>query len=162
MRNVGTDPNRAMNFVVDLPNASAGAPLDKGLALLQKAALLPEPDRPGGGQAIAGRSHRDLAPTGKYAGRPLTAVWAAAPYLHNDSVPTLYDLLLPAARRPVKFRRGGRLFDPVKIGYVEPPVGQPAFVFDTTLTGNHNTGHEYGTDLSEADRDALLEYLKTK
>jgi RoxA-like, cytochrome c-like len=31
-----------------------------------------------------------------YKARPLNGIWATAPYLHNGSVPTLYDLLLPA------------------------------------------------------------------
>lgn len=34
-----------------------------------------------------------------YKARPLNGIWATAPYLHNGSVPTLYDLLLPK-RRP--------------------------------------------------------------
>ena len=101
-------------------------------------------------------------PTGKYAGRPLIATWAAAPYLHNDSVPTLYDLLQPASKRPVTFRRGGRDFDTQKVGYREPPPGEPAFLFDTRKPGNGNMGHEYGTDLGERDRLDLIEYLKTR
>ena len=36
-----------------------------------------------------------------------------------------------------------------------------AFLFDTSKKGNLNTGHEYGSSLSEADRLALLEYLKS-
>jgi hypothetical protein len=31
---------------------------------------------------------------------------------------------------------------------------------DTTLPGNLNTGHEWGTQLPEGDRMALIEYLK--
>jgi hypothetical protein len=147
---------------VDLPNASAGAPLDKGLALLQKALYYQNQIGPGEARRLQGDRTETWRPTGKYAGRPLTAIWAAAPYLHNDSVPTLHDLLHPASRRPATFRRGGREFDPVKIGYKEPPRNEPAFVFDTKLTGNHNTGHEYGTNLSENDRLALLEFLKTR
>jgi cytochrome c peroxidase len=53
-----------------------------------------------------------------YKGRPLTGVWATAPYLHNGSVPTLYDLLLPPESRPRSFRLGSREFDPVKVGFV--------------------------------------------
>jgi hypothetical protein len=79
-------------------------------------------------------------------------------------VPTLYDLLQPAANRPVTYRRGGRGFDSTTVGYVEPDPNspQPTFIFDTRLPGNHNTGHEYGTDLDQNDRMRLLEYLKTK
>jgi hypothetical protein len=42
---------------------------------------------------------------------------ATAPYLHNGSVPTLYDLLLPPSDRPTSFYAGTREFDPVKIGF---------------------------------------------
>jgi hypothetical protein len=31
----------------------------------------------------------------------------------------------------------------------------------TARGGNSNAGHEYGTNLSDADKRALLEYLKT-
>ncbi len=77
-------------------------------------------------------------------------------------MPTLYHLLLPASRRPTTFRRGGREYDPVMVGYAEASPDQPAFVFDTRVSGNLNIGHEYGTDLAEGDRMDLLEYLKTK
>jgi hypothetical protein len=69
------------------------------------------------------------------------------------------DLLLPAAARPKQFAVGRREFDPKKVGYVSD--GQVPFVLDTSMTGNSNRGHEYGTTLSDADRAALLEYLKT-
>ena len=38
------------------------------------------------------------------------------------------------------------------------------FKFDTSVTGNGNGGHsgkEFGTDMREDDRTALLEYLKS-
>jgi hypothetical protein len=102
------------------------------------------------------------APYGPYAARPLYGIWAAAPFLHNGSVPTLYDLLLPPDRRPKKFALGGRQYDPVKLGFVvETSCNQQDCLVDTTRTGDGNQGHLWGTDLSEADRMALLEYLKT-
>ncbi|MGH7120990.1 MAG: di-heme-cytochrome C peroxidase [Acetobacteraceae bacterium] len=101
-------------------------------------------------------------PYGPYAARPLYGIWAAAPYLHNGSVPTLYDLLLPPAQRPKKFALGGREYDPVKLGFVVTTAcGQQDCLVDTTRTGDGNGGHLWGTDLSEPDRMALLEYLKT-
>jgi len=162
MRVVGTDPNRALNFAHDMNDRSAGAGLTDGLAILQN--LLYVGNQVDAWKAKRWEGDRDerWRATKQYAGRPLAAVWAAAPYLHNDSVPTLHDLLLPAAQRPATFRRGGRDFDPVKIGYVEPAADKTVFVFDTTLSGNHNTGHEYGTNLDGEDRMALLEYLKTR
>ena len=77
-------------------------------------------------------------------------------------MPTLWDLLQPVAKRPATFRRGGRRFDPQKVGYEEPGPGESGFLFDTTKPGNRNIGHEYGTDLGGAEKFDLLEYLKTK
>jgi hypothetical protein len=33
-------------------------------------------------------------------------------------------------------------------------------LFDTSIPGNSNSGHEYGTNLSDEDKAALLEALK--
>jgi hypothetical protein len=102
------------------------------------------------------------SPYGPFAARPLYGVWAAAPYLHNGSVPTLYDMLLPPAQRPTKFALGAREYDPVKLGFTaDSTCDQQDCVVDTAHNGDGNGGHTWGTDLSEADRKALLEYLKT-
>jgi len=93
-----------------------------------------------------------------YKARPLNGIWATAPFLHNGSVPTLYDLLLRASDRPQKFFTGLREFDPSKVGFVSD---RGPFEFDTSLPGNRNTGHEYGASLSDSERAALLDYLKT-
>ena len=104
--------------------------------------------------------------TGGYVARPLAGAWATAPYLHNGSVPTLADLLEPAHRRPIVFPVGHREYDPVRGGYVsrfeDVPADQlaTAFVFDTRIAGNRNTGHEFGTQLPPAEKRALLQYLK--
>jgi hypothetical protein len=99
------------------------------------------------------------APVLAYKARPLDGIWATAPYLHNGSVPTLHDLLLPVASRPKTFYVGSREFDPVKVGF-ETAQAPGWFLFDTSIAGNSNAGHEWGWTLSDADRDALVEYLK--
>jgi hypothetical protein len=43
-------------------------------------------------------------------------------------------------------------------GTVGERFGKP---YDTTLPGNGNSGHLYGTGLSDADKQRLLAYLKT-
>ena len=102
------------------------------------------------------------APYGPYAARPLYGIWAAAPFLHNGSVPTLYDLLLPPEQRPKTFALGDREYDPVKLGFVvNTNCDRQDCKVDTTRVGDGNGGHLWGTDLSEPDRMALLEYLKT-
>ncbi|MFO0847144.1 MAG: di-heme-cytochrome C peroxidase [Gemmataceae bacterium] len=100
----------------------------------------------------------EWAVRGGYGATPLDGVWATAPYLHNGSVPTLWELLLPAAERPRTFNLGDREFDPVRVGVKS--AGR--FVFDTTKPGNSNAGHEYpkGRRLSDAERLELIEYLK--
>lgn len=101
-------------------------------------------------------------PYGPYAARPLYGIWAAAPYLHNGSVPTLYDLLLPPEQRPKTFALGARNYDPVKLGFVVGTAcNQQDCLLDTTRPGDGNGGHIWGTELAEPDRMALLEYLKT-
>ena len=102
-----------------------------------------------------------------YRARPLTGIWATAPYLHNGSVPTLYDLLLPPAQRPADFWVGTREYDPVKVGYVTTQSAENSFHFvardgSGLVPGNGNGGHDYGNaSLTDADRWAIIEYLKT-
>ncbi len=115
-----------------------------------------------------------------YKARPLNGIWATAPYLHNGSVPTLYDLLLPKRQagdpvdgeyRPDKFMVGSREFDPVKVGLKS--ASYDGFLFRASIWGNYNSGHEYasgrapqpdGTMLPALTKDQridLLEYLKS-
>ena len=101
---------------------------------------------------------------GSYELRVMQGIWAAAPYLHNGSVPTLAELLKPASER-VKAFRIGPAYDTVNIGLA---VEQTQFNYTLTTTdcsdpgsGNSRCGHEFGTQLSEQEKKALLEYLKT-
>jgi hypothetical protein len=96
-----------------------------------------------------------------YRARPLNGIWATAPYLHNGSVPSLYELLLPPPSRSRIFYMGNWEFDPERIGFRSTSPFGGASLFDTRLPGNSNQGHPYGVDLSEDDRAALIEYLKT-
>ena len=97
-----------------------------------------------------------------YVARPLVGVWLLGPYLHNGSVPTLSDLLSKPEQRPRVFSRGYDVVDMEKVGFVStrPDAAVQGFRFDTTQRGNSNGGHLYGTALDEADKHALLEYLK--
>jgi hypothetical protein len=109
----------------------------------------------------------DDSPILGYKFRPLTGIWATAPYLHNGSVPTLYDLLLPPSDRPKSFYVGTREFDPVKVGFKTEQSAENSFLFRVfddqgkPIQGNLNSGHDYNNaGLSEADRQALVEYMK--
>ncbi len=98
-----------------------------------------------------------------YKARPLNGIWATAPYLHNGSVRTMRQLLLPADQREPSFKVGTREFNPVDMGF----RNDGAFTLDTGLPGNSNAGHDgpiYGNEVWAKDSkrmDALLEYLKT-
>jgi hypothetical protein len=100
----------------------------------------------------------------RYEARVLEGIWAAAPYLHNGSVPTLAELLKPAAARVATFQIGAS-YDLVNLGL---SVDQPGLSFTLSTTacdargsGNSRCGHEYGTRLPADEKSALLEYLKT-
>jgi len=101
--------------------------------------------------------------TGGYAAMPLDGLWLRAPYLHNGSVPTLRDLLAAPGERPAVFWRGYDVYDFDKVGFVSSgaEAERAGFRFDTALPGNGRNGHAYGTSLKPAEKDELLEYLKT-
>lgn len=108
--------------------------------------------------------------TDGYANQPLDGLWARAPYLHNGSVPTLWDLLTPEGQRNSGrdfFFKGHAVFDTKNVGEridIEEIDGRKTFRFVISEPGNSNHGHSgaaYGTELSDADKRALIEFLKT-
>jgi hypothetical protein len=100
--------------------------------------------------------------TNGYVANELSGLWLRGPYLHNGSVPTLRDLL--ASERPKTFYRGYDLVDPVNGGFVSQegtPAARFGTLYDTSLPGNANDGHRYGTELPAGDKGALIAFLKT-
>jgi hypothetical protein len=99
-----------------------------------------------------------------YKGRPLNGIWATAPYLHNGSVPNLWELLQVPRTRVSEFWVGSREFDPVNVGYVSSE-GKSLFKVNMDngriMEGNSNRGHKYGTELEDDDKWALIEYMKS-
>ncbi len=95
-----------------------------------------------------------------YKARPLNGIWATAPYLHNGSVPNLYEIFLPSCSdeeiaagkdcRSNRFTVGSREFDPVKVGLVAKDKAEHPglFEFDTSLPANSNAGHEYAVGVT--------------
>jgi len=47
------------------------------------------------------------------------------------------------------------------VANVAEEKGRKFFQYDTAIPGNGNSGHEYGTMLPVADKQAIVEYLKT-
>jgi len=112
--------------------------------------------------------------TGGYVAPPLDGIWCRGPYLHNGSVPTIADLLLPASHRPVSFFVGGdTAYDLGRLGvsYAEDldrdgsrrgkRTSPKQFEFNTRDPGNSNQGHEFSNKISAVDSLALVEFLKT-
>ena len=95
-----------------------------------------------------------------YKGRPLNGIWATAPYLHNGSVPNLWQLLQAPQNRVKQFYVGSREIDPVNVG-LDTAAFPGGFLFDASLPGNSNAGHTYGTQLSDEEKWALIEFLKS-
>jgi hypothetical protein len=104
-----------------------------------------------------------------YKAAPRDGVWATPPFMHNGSVPNLYEMLVPAKERTKKFCLG-RDFDPVKVG-LDTSCSAGTFALDTELRGNSNAGHSFeeaprgngviGPLLTDEQRWAIVEYLKS-
>lgn len=122
-----------------------------------------------------------------YVAIQMDGLWLRAPYLHNGSVPTVRALLEPPECRPTGFYRGYDLLDAKNMGFVSQrcdEAGEPityvpegcdpkpvvtgclpeldGWWYDTAERGNSNAGHLWGTELSDSEKDALVEYLKER
>jgi hypothetical protein len=178
LEEIGTDPKEAENFHRRMANSG---PLGKGifsagdgLTFITQTVIQ---------QAYAqlnlsseqqdewnGYRKNELREPLAYKARPHNGAWATPPYLHNGSVPNLYELLSPAAERSKVFYLGNKQFDPVHLGLDTSPL-KGASEFRVDLPGNSNAGHEFndgpkgngviGRKLTEEERLQIIEYLKT-
>ena len=105
-----------------------------------------------------------LVPFNGYIAPPLDGIWITAPYFHNGSVPGL-EAVLNSKLRPKYWSRN---FDNPQYNYDTPgwkykeeakPGGTS--VYNTTLPGYGNYGHYFGDALTNEERKAVIEYLKT-
>lgn len=180
---IGTDPLAAANFVQNRYDASTVDPSAPGLAHVSSGEALNVVTA-----GVIRKKYDELGLSEKerwwfdgfgrktevqelrgYKARPLHGIWATPPFLHNGSVPSLYQLLLPEEERDETFWVGTREFDPVNVGYRTGPV-ENGFLFDTRISGNANTGHQFRNDggagvignktFTDAERYAIIEYLK--
>jgi hypothetical protein len=174
---IGTDPRCAVGFATRTVDATAmglsanepGANVIYQVVAGVMSRYYKEHGIPPAEQAAwsRGRSNYWRAPKA-YPARPLAGIWATAPFLHNGSVPNLYELLSPAEERSRTFFVGNLEFDPVRVGY-ESGRFYGGFKFDVSKTGNSNAGHEFrdgtgkgviGRKLAEDERWQIIEYLK--
>ncbi len=178
LEEIGTDPKEAQNFherkadtgPLGQKTLSAGDGLtfitkkviDQAYAQLN---LTPEQQ-----EQWNGYRKNELREPLAYKARPHNGVWATPPYLHNGSVPNLYELLSPASERSKVFYLGNKQFDPVKLGLDTSPL-KGATEFRVDLPGNSNAGHEFndgpkgngiiGRKLTPEERMQIIEYFKT-
>lgn len=108
-----------------------------------------------------GENPAQLVPFKGYIAPPLDGIWITAPYLHNGSVPTL-EALLNSKLRPTFWKRNFDKpeYDYEHIGWKYNESGERGS-YNTTLYGYSNAGHYFGDKLTDAERKALIEYLKT-
>jgi mono/diheme cytochrome c family protein len=154
LKTIGTDPTLALAIT------------GKNIDYLNQSWFAQEKKADGGWHTIR--------ETPGYQAPPLDGIWATAPYFHNASVPTLYHVLSSKAR-PKIFTRSYRTekedYDAVNVGWKirvldGPPAGKlPAHerskIHDTAQPGLSNAGHTFGDELTEEQRRAVIEYLKT-
>lgn len=108
-----------------------------------------------------------------YLAPPLDGIWATAPFFHNGSVPSL-EGVLDSSKRPKYWWKegteGAQDYDSVQIAVRHRPLtygqaqGSPLmrrYIYDTTVQGYGNQGHDFGDHLSDDERRAVIEYLKT-
>jgi hypothetical protein len=164
-----------------IPHAEIGTDEARSVAWTREAA-------DSANRAVRNLADISRTPMGKpdvpgYIALQLDGIWLRGPYLHNGSVPTVRALLEPPARRPAVFYRGYDVLDGRNLGFVSRrcatdreglpmdtttvdqqwscmPPGR-GWRYDTAERGNGNGGHVYGTDLSDAEKRALVEFLKT-
>jgi hypothetical protein len=151
---VGTEPGRATGLTADARlllvknlKASCSDLANPDCVASDEDIIVPRQDNPG------------------YLSLPLTGLWARAPYLHNGSVPTIAQLLVPSTR-PAVFKTGSLKYDEVNMGFAWDQDGK---TFDTSILGYSNQGHadikvfNGGIDFAKQPEKlkALIEYLKT-
>lgn len=133
------------------------------------------------GVSLVGKKDLIMSPYKEHQGynaRPLSGIWAQAPYLHNGSVPTIYHLLVPESR-PQVFVKSRLDYDKSYLGYAWDPAKTPAsgikegYTFKVgAIPALSSKGHD--KDLKEGNKTyrlnwssdkegamAIIEYLKT-
>jgi hypothetical protein len=174
---IGTDPNHAVNFAGFSFDArklglSRTTGVNEGLSAViapikQQAYIDAGIPRSEWAKYDGGKDVAEPLPPCGYRARPLIGTWATGPFLHNGSVPTVYDLL--SETRPATFVYGSPEFDPIKLGIAEKG-GPGTATLDTRVSGNSNAGHWFTNDtsrqgrigraFSNTEKFEIIEYLK--
>jgi len=111
-----------------------------------------------------GNNPAKLVPFNGYIAPPLDGVWITAPFLHNGSVPNI-EAVLNSKLRPTYWERNfvNPEYDYEKLGwkYVAKDKPDAKKTYNTTLYGYGNNGHYFGDHLTDKERKAVIEYIKT-
>jgi cytochrome c5 len=119
-----------------------------------------------------------VVPQKGYVPPPLVGIWARWPYFHNNSAPTLCDVLTVSSQRTKKYYTGNAVnpysdYDNECVGF---PLGNKTplawrteeNLFDTAKQGLSNAGHDInifirdGKEiLTPTDKKDVIEFLKT-
>jgi hypothetical protein len=107
--------------------------------------------------------------TGGYVPRPLVNVWARGHFGHNGQWPDLAVMATPPEDRPRRFAVSPRAsLDLDRIGQRwrpllsdDEPLRPGEYRYDATRPGYGVQGHTFLSRLPSAEREAVLEYLKT-
>ncbi len=168
---IGTDPFLAANFLARRGKTGMLAPLFGGqeevsaaelLGTIQTLIIQQAFESLGYSQddILHALDYRDsatpsLANLTGYKARPLDGIAFTAPFLHNGSIPTIAELLKRPSERLTEFWVGRREFDPVNLGFIAtaPEGDEELFRYDSSLPGNHNSGHEFGPAAAEYEGD---------
>ena len=195
---IGTDPLQAANFarrIVDMGplgqkfrdtlgvGSGGEVPYGQGLPFVVTQMVEKKYDEFGLSDSLRyiwnGKRPNDIRALLAYKARPLSGIWATAPFLHNGAVPNLFQMISPHAERDKTFYLGSKKFDTEHVGFETKRV-RGLFKLDTSLPGNSNYGHLFegdfdpdtvdwdtvrtgviGPRLSPQDRLDIVEFLKT-
>ena len=153
---LGIEPH--IKSVIDEAPAEAQAPRDQPVSRTGRLDIC----KTATAKAASGPPESDARRTLAYKARPLNGIWATAPYLHNGSVKSLYELFLPPAQRDPQFWVGNREFDVRNVGFVDAPSRYGSLFRAGVGNGNSNAGHDYGNArMTDTQRRLLVEYLKS-
>jgi hypothetical protein len=109
-------------------------------------------------------------PEPSYVAPRLEGIWARFPYLHNASVPTVYELISAPDQRTKRFslKNAGEKekFDEIHLGLrVDEPLSKKSSrqIYNTSIPGQSNSGHffPFMEKLSHENKIEIIEYLKT-
>lgn len=153
IKDVGTDPYRARGmkyFAQDLNNLKISKTI--GTVVVEQKGYIPP---------------------------PLVGIWSRWPYFHNNSVPTLYDVITPSKDRPKTYIAVAAAdkevdFDKERNGYPRPEFIRNEFKrdkqyhYNTKKKGMSNSGHtkmllnDNGNEkFTHENKLEIIEYLKT-